>query len=396
MKSILLIFSIFLSVTSFEQNIDKAVITTEIDSQQSNEKNYKYRKQFKVDLSTYSFPTDTALYKKIFHTPPVCQGNTGTCWCFSATSFFESEVYRLTGKKVKLSEMYVVYWEYVERAIDFVRTHGKTYVDEGSEASALLRIYYKYGAVPLSAYVGKSDYRKHYSHRDMVKEIKNFLTEVKENNIWNEEYVVNVVKSLLNAEMGVPPASFTYEGKEYTPKSFLNDYMQIKPAAYFRFMSTMSAPFNEKSELVENDNWWHDRDYYNVPSDTFVKLINKALEKNYSVCLCGDVSEAGYDHNEKKVATVPFFDIPASQINDTSREMRLQNETTTDDHCIHVIGYYSKEGKYWYLIKDSNGHTFDGQNPGYRIYSEDYVKLKMMNSMIHGESGRWFLDRMVK
>ncbi|MGQ9847069.1 MAG: C1 family peptidase, partial [Bacteroidales bacterium] len=363
---------------------------------QNNTITFKYKKQFKADLSTYSFPNDTALYKKIFHNPPICQGNTGTCWSYSATSFFESEIYRISGKKVKLSEMYAVYWEYVERAIDFVNTRGKTYVDEGSEASALLRIYQKYGAVPYSAYIGKPNYRIHHSHREMVKEIKNFLSQVKENNIWNEEYVVNVVKSLLNAEMGAPPTSFSYEGKEYTPKSFLNDYMQIKPTAYFRFMSTMSAPFYEKSELVENDNWWHDREYYNVPADTFVKLINKALEKNYSVCLCGDVSEAGYDHNEQKVAVVPVFDIPSSQINESSREMRLQNETTTDDHCIHVIGYYQKDGKYWYLIKDSNGNTFDGTNPGYRIYSEDYVKLKMMNIMINGEAGRWFLDKFVK
>ncbi len=396
MKNILFLLFIFLSVTSFEQNVDKAVISTEKDSPPSNAKNYKYRKQFKADFSNYSFPNDTALYKKIFHNPPVCQGNTGTCWCFSTTSFFESEVYRLTGMEVKLSEMFVVYWEYVERAIDFVRTRGKTYVDEGSEASALLRIYNKYGAVPLSVYEGKPDYREHYSHRDIVKEIKIFLVKVKENNIWNEEYVVNVVKSLLNAEMGVPPASFTYEGKEYTPQRFLSDFMKIKPASYFSFMSTITAPYYEKSELIENDNWWHCNDYYNVPADTFVKLINKALEKKYSVCLCGDVSEAGYEHNEQKVAAVPVFDIPASQINDDSREMRLQNGTTTDDHCIHMVGYYYKDGKYWYLIKDSNGNTFDGAYPGYRIYSEDYVKLKMMNILIHGEAARWFLDKIVK
>ena len=387
-----LCFSLFI----FSQNNDRLIIYNVNSSPKENINENRYKKQFKADISSYSFPTDTALYKKVFHNPPVCQGNTGTCWCFSATSFFESEVYRITGKKLKLSEMYVVYWEYVERAIDFVNTRGKTYIDEGSEASALLRIYQKYGAVPHSVYIGKPDYRKHHSHREMVKEIKNFLAKVKENNIWNIDYVVNVVKSLLNTEMGIPPASFVYEGKEYTPQSFLRDYMQIKPTAYFNFMTTISAPFFEKTELIENDNWWHCKEYYNVPTDTFVKLINKALEKKYSVCLCGDVSEAGYDHNEYKVAIVPIFDIPNSQISELSREMRLQNETTTDDHCIHMVGYYQNDGKYWYLIKDSNGNTFDGTNPGYRIYSEDYVKLKMMNIMIHGEAGKWLLDKLVK
>lgn len=395
MSYIVSIFFLCFSLFVYSQNNDRLIIYNESPKKENiNVKSNK--KHFRADVSKYSFPSDTALYKKVFHNLPVCQGNTGTCWCFSATSFFESEVYRITGKKVKLSEMYVVYWEYVERAIDFVKTRGKTYIDEGSEASALLRIYQKYGAVPHSVYLGKPDYRKYHSHRELVKEIKNFLEKVKENNIWNEDYVVNVVKSLLNKEMGIPPTLFLYEGKEYTPQLFLSDFMQIKPTAYFNFMSTLSAPFYEKCELIENDNWWHCREYYNVPADTFMKLINKSLEKNYSVCLCGDVSEPGYDHNEQKVSVVPIFDIPSSQINELSREFRLQNETTTDDHCVHMIGYYIKDGKYWYLIKDSNGNTFDGANPGYRIYSEEYLKLKMMNIMIIGEAGKWLLDKLVK
>jgi len=37
------------------------------------------------------------------------------CWCFSTTSFLESEIYRLTQRKIKLSELHTVYWEYVEK-----------------------------------------------------------------------------------------------------------------------------------------------------------------------------------------------------------------------------------------------------------------------------------------
>jgi C1A family cysteine protease len=41
-------------------------------------------------------------------TPVISQGNTGTCWSFSTSSFLESEIERLTGEKVDLSEMYTV------------------------------------------------------------------------------------------------------------------------------------------------------------------------------------------------------------------------------------------------------------------------------------------------
>jgi hypothetical protein len=34
-------------------------------------------------------------------------------------------VYRLTGQEIKLSEMFTVYWEYVERAKRFIAERGK-------------------------------------------------------------------------------------------------------------------------------------------------------------------------------------------------------------------------------------------------------------------------------
>ena len=41
-------------------------------------------------------------------TPVISQGNTGTCWSFSTSSFIESEIIRLTGKNIDVSEMYNV------------------------------------------------------------------------------------------------------------------------------------------------------------------------------------------------------------------------------------------------------------------------------------------------
>ncbi len=341
--------------------------------------------------------SDISNYQTYFHQPPVCQGNTGTCWCFAATSFLESEIYRIGQLSVKLSEMYFVYWEYVERAIDFVRTRGKTYVDEGSEASALLRLIPKYGVIPATVYDGKPAYRKFHSHRQMVVEIKNFLEYVKKHHIWNETYVAETVKSLLQKEMGTPPKTFEFNGQTFTPLSFANEFLQINSFSYFRFMSTLSVSFYEKHELIENDNWWHDDEYYNVPVDTFLKIVKQSLINGYTVCLCGDISEAGYDASETKTAQIPLFDIPLSDIDDASRENRLQNATTTDDHCVHIVGYTQlNNGTYWFLIKDSNGQTFDGNNSGYRFFSESYIKLKMMNILVHSDAARWLLEKIIK
>jgi bleomycin hydrolase len=76
-------------------------------------------KSFAVDLSSVSLPNRIELYReKQWHNSPVSQGATGTCWSFSTTSMLESEVYRLSKMKVKLSEIHTVYWEYVEKPED--------------------------------------------------------------------------------------------------------------------------------------------------------------------------------------------------------------------------------------------------------------------------------------
>ncbi len=228
-------------------------------------------KSFKAIIDLHSFPNNINQFHIIYHQPPICQGYTGTCWAFASTSFIESEIYHTTGKKVKLSEMFFIYYEYIERAIDFIKTHGETYINEGSEASAILRILQKYGAVPAEIYEGKNHSGKFHNHKNLIKEIQTFLNQVKTNAIWNEAYIIQTVKNILNKEMGEPPNSFVYENQYYTPKTFVTNYLKIQPSAYFRFMSTLSAPYYEKSELIENDNWWHDDQYFNVPR---IRLLN--------------------------------------------------------------------------------------------------------------------------
>jgi bleomycin hydrolase len=353
------------------------------------------KKYFKADTENKDYPVNLSAYTQFWHNSPVCQGNSGTCWCFATTSFMESEAKRLHNKEIKLSEMYTVYWEYVERAADFVRTRGETYYAEGSEATAIPKIWKKYGIVPLQVYEGKPTDRKFHSHRQMVEDMLTYLEDVKKNNRWDEKKVIKDIRAILDKTMSAPPESFTWEGKTYTPQSFLKEYLQLNMDDYYSFMSTASAPWNQKSELVEADNWWHCDDYYNVTANDFMKVINDALDVGYTISLCGDISEPGYD-NDKQIAIIPTFDITTGSIDDNARQFRLENGSTTDDHCIHLIGYFMNGNERWYLIKDSNGGAFDGPSKGYRFFREDYIKLKMMNVLLHKEAARPTLDKIIK
>jgi len=341
-----------------------------------------------------NYPTNIADYTTIQHTIPKSQGSTGTCWCFAATSFLESEIMRQQSLSIDLSEMYFVYWEYVDRALDFVKTRGETYFEQGSEANALKRLIPKYGCVPESAYPGKPDYREFHSHSDMLAEMKTYLAGVKTAGEWNEKLVEASIRSILDAHMGEVPEQFTYNNQSFTPQSFYAS-LNVDVLDCFSFMSTMSAPYGQKAELVEPDNWWHSDDYYNIELDDYYQIIEESVKNGYSICICGDVSEPGYD-SSKEVALVPDFDIPSEYINANSRELRLYNQSTTDDHCIHIVGYQDVGNETWFLIKDSGSGGFDGKNKGYRFFHEDYIRLKMMNIMLHKDAAKSVLDEIIK
>jgi bleomycin hydrolase len=348
-----------------------------------------------LDFSGLDFPDKPDDYDSHWHNAPLSQGATGTCWCFATLSFLESEIYRKSGKTVKLSEMYIVYWEYVARAKYFVRNRGDMYLGEGSESNAVTRIMKDHGLVPAGQYSGLHKGQRFHDHRAIVKEIRTYFNFIEENNIWDEAAVVANVKSILDHHFGMPPQTVSVDGKEISPIDYMKDVAGLDPDDYFCFMSTKAIAYNQKGELKEPDNWWHSDDYYNVSLDEFSALFTDALDQGYTLSICGDVSEPGYDRYSE-VGIIPTFDIPAGHIDENARELRLYNGSTTDDHCIHVVGYTRYNGALWYLIKDSSSSGFDGPNKGYRFMREDYIKLKIIAVMTHKYAARKILDKIIK
>lgn len=356
-------------------------------------------KKFKIDFTGMDIPTSVDQFTKYWYAAPVSQGSTGTCWCFSGTSFFESEVYRITKKEVKLSEMFTVYWEYVEKARRFVKERGNSAFGEGSECNAVSRMWKIYGIVPAAGYTGMKPGQTFHSHNDMFSEMDTYLKSVKANAAWNEETVIATIKSIMNNYMGEPPANVTVDGKTMTPQEYLKNVLQLKPDDYIDVMSLMQNPYNTKCEYDVPDNWWNCADYCNVSLEDYMNIVKSAIKSGYTLALGGDVSEAGFE-SFAQTAVVPTFDIPSEYIDENARQFRFSNGTTTDDHGVHLVGYYEKDGAVWFLIKDSGSGSRnagkDSKNFGFYFFHEDYVKLKMMDFMVHKDAMKDVLKKFAK
>ncbi len=340
------------------------------------------RKIMTVDFSSVRLPDGPGEFDQAFHLPPVRQYSTGTCWSFSTTSYLESEVYRQTHQKIKISEMFTVYHEYLEKVRRYVKERGNSNLGQGSEAEAVLRMWKMYGAVPEDAYPGVLRKDGLHDHSAMYQKLNVYLDWIKANDLWDEDLVLEHVKAILNETMGKPPETFEWQGKTYTPETFRDEVLHINLNDYVALMSTLRYPFYTYDEYAVHDNWWHSDHYYNVPLDDFYSVIKTAAKSGYTVCIGGDVSEPGIE-GLSDAAIIPEFDIPWKYIDQDSREFRIYNRTTTDDHGIHLVGMTHKARHDWFLIKDSGSGGWRGKYDGYMFYRDDYIKLKMRTILVH-------------
>jgi bleomycin hydrolase len=362
-----------------------------------------------TENSNYSF-------KKVYHheaTPVQSQGNTGTCWSFSALSFFESEMIRLGVKNPPvLSEMFVVRKAYELKADKFIRMDGKINFSEGGAFHDIPLVIKQFGIVPYDLYNGLNG-AKSYNHSTMFSElntiVQNTLKMVgKPEGIpldWKKQ-----LNTVLDKNLGVEPVEIVWNNTKYNPMTFTSA-IGLNMDNYVSLTSFTNHEPNKKCQLAIQDNWaWGDS--YNVSLDDLVESVKYALGKGYTVAWGADVSEKGFSF-KNGIAIVPentasidvkgtdnnnFSDAGADRVSNAflnpSKEMKItpevrqlgyDNKTTTDDHGMHIVGMYKDQnGTDYFLVKNSWGTT--NYPKGYLYVSEAYFRYKTINIYIHKEA----------
>ena len=344
------------------------------------------------DSDTYKFKNT-----KIVKASPVKdQGSSGTCWCFSTISMLESELLRTGKGEFDLSEMYIVRHTYESKAEKYIRMHGSIDFSGGGELNDVGDVIKTFGIVPQSIYSGVKPKEEKISHTEMDKVLKAYVDAIvkpKEpsiSNVWFKGF-----DKVLDTYLGELPQKFSYEGQEYTPQMF-SQKLGINPDDYVLFTSFTHHPFYQKFILEIPENWsWGE--YYNVPIEELISIIDNSLNNNYSLVWAADVSDKGFSYN-KGLAIVPEFDekkasssdwekalkqpSPEKEITQTMRQEQFDNFSTTDDHGMHMTGLaQDQNGKKFYYIKNSwgTGNIYNG----YLYVSEAYVKLKTISILVN-------------
>lgn len=342
------------------------------------------------------------------------QAQSGTCWSFSGLSFLESEMLRLGKPEVDLSEMYIVWHTYSEKAVKHVRLHGNLNFAAGGAFHDVTNMIRKYGIVPECVYDGLNSGEDKHVHGEMDRVLSEQINAVIEKSkklstAWQEAF-----EGTLNAYLGELPEKFTYEGKEYTPQSFAKEYVGLNMDDYVEVSSYTHHPFYSKFIIEVPDNWSWDQ-VYNVPMEEMEQIIDNSIANGYAVAWAADVSEKGFATSKKGIAVIPDVTVEnmdgaeiakweklstkekedkiyaleapgvEKKITQEMRQMDFDNYQTTDDHGMVIVGTAKDQnGNIYYKVKNSWGkyNSYDG----YFYASKPYVQYKTMSIMVHKDA----------
>ncbi len=309
------------------------------------------------------------------------QGKTLICWSFATSSFVESEMARLKLEPVRLSVLYPEYCAFIEKTRRFVQTKGESRYSPGDLFTGVPDLWQKYGALPASVYDHFGDGRG-LDQNKLYDELENLTQDIKRDGRWDEASAVSRATKILNRYLGEPPKKFVFEGKNYTPISFLLQVVRLPWSEYIMITSFEKAPFNKFTELEVPDNWRHKTNFFNVPLPVFYDAFKGAVRAGYTVAVSMDVTEPSYKITGR-YCFIPDFDIAPSKIDQEAREVRFLDGATTDDHAVHVIGWNSFGGEDWFLAKDSWKTAWQDGNKGNLFLHSSYVKLKILAFIVN-------------
>ena len=370
--------------------------------------NAKGKKQPKVDPNKPVF----TIVKENPITSVKDQNRSGTCWAYSTLSYFESEILKSTGKTYDLCESFVANKDYMDRAIQVVRYHGDMQFSQGGSAYDVYYVLKNYGICPENAmpFPGSlygdslNNFNEFFSLLEPYVEGIATNKASKISNQWKVGF-----QGILDAYLGKCPENFTYEGKNYTPKSFASS-LGLNMDDYVTITSYTHHPFYSQFVVEVQDNWRNPASY-NLPMDEMMQIIDNAVMNGYTVAWGGDVSEPGFTRDglaymidAKKMQSLQGSDmarwlglsaakrrnlidslgcnVPEVQPTQEMRQQRFDNWELTDDHGMLIYGIAKDQnGKEYYMVKNSWGEA--GKYKGTWYMTKTFIAANTMDYMVN-------------
>ncbi len=341
------------------------------------------------------------------------QNRTSTCWCFSTVGFLESELLRMGKGEYDLSEMFIVHHTMLDRARNYVRYHSHSSFSPGGSFYDVMYCLQNYGMVPQEVMPGIMYGDTLHVHNELDAVAEAYTNAIAKGNgrsrkltpVWDKG-----LSAIYDTYLGACPETFTYQGKEYTPKSYAES-LGINPDDYVSLTSFTHHPFYTPINIEVEDNWRNGLSW-NLPLDEFMEVMDAAVRNGYTFAWGSDVSEEGFTRDG--VAVLPDAErameltgsdmvrwtgmsptekrneltskpLPEIEVTQEMRQVAYDNWETTDDHGMLIFGIaQDQNGKEYFMVKNSWGKS--GKYEGIWYASKAFVAYKTMNILVHKDA----------
>ena len=291
--------------------------------------------------------------------------------------------------------------------------HGKGNVTQGSITASWITAFNQVGIVPEEAYTGINYDSPVHNHSELAGYVEAISAEAVKQKKNSKQYQ-ELANSLFDIYFGKVPETFTYKGKEYTPKSFAES-LGIDTNDYIPLTSFTHKPYYKPFEVEIPDNWEHSQ-MYNLPLDELINVMDGALKSGYTLCWDGDVSEKGFAYlngvainpdvksddlykdsdrahwgqlnDTERLAEVFRFEHPYPEVKVTPeiRQQGYEAGKTTDDHLMHITGIATDQNGTKYYITKNSWAADSNAFGGYLNMSESYVRAKTIYILVHKDA----------
>ncbi|WP_413557033.1 C1 family peptidase [Bdellovibrio sp. HCB209] len=305
------------------------------------------------------------------------QCNLGTCHLHSWLASLEKTYTLRTGETLPLSNHYLSAQQLLTRSLEQMRiADDKANIELGAGPLNSRDSILKYGLMPEGVWTPKTEFYKNPTAQKLKEYFENIIARTKAaaakaKTPEQKERIIQQgseqLKALFTDVVGELPAKFTWQGREWTPQEFGNQYFKFFTGAQTQIIIMANRKGMIHAEQVGRDTRLYT--HLDQAEQTATALIDR-----------GQMVYLAYEHHAEYVdKTTGIMSIRAfytpSYAKPLPRELRTQFDKNGGGHAVQIVGYERdpQTGKILkWKIKNSWGEQ-NGDEGYYHMY-DDYFR----------------------
>ena len=294
------------------------------------------------------------------------QYTSGRCWIFTTLNVYRAKIiHKYNLPDFEFSHGFVFFYDQLEKSNLFLQaiidTRNRPMDDrlvewlfkrpiyDGGQFAAAADLMHKYGVVPSVAmpetYQGNhtEDMKEiiRYKLREWGLELRTMdAKNVEQLNARKVEMLSDIYR-ILASSLGVPPTEFEWQGKQYTPKSFFDEFIgDDMKNNYIMIMNDPTRPYGNVYEieyyrhLYDGRNWR----YINLPMEQIKEIAINSIKDNCAMYFSVDSPQ----YRNSNTGTCDFDNFNPGALYGISFNMdkaqRIKTFTSRSVHAMSLIG----------------------------------------------------------